>query len=1832
MAMKKTARKSISLLLVLAMLYGLVVGMITAAYALDDTGYTPISRMEDLLESGEEALPGAYSIADDDDLLAFAEYVNSGKRTSGVTFYLRSNISLDRKTWLPVGTVDAPFCGTFDGCGYSISDVGVKYGESNAAFFAYLNGTVKNLGISGTAFGIDTAAGIAAMAVGASIENCWSAVRATGNTSGGIAAIALGSKITNCCDFASVEGTETEGAIVAALSGGSELDYCYYPYYKVDNAVGSKDEKSTARVYRFATSPSMCVCETEVTIGSGTSEDLTELLNFWVDTQEASSMYRSWVFDASTHNQTLTGGRYPVLRYPNYASQETEVYSPTATMTQLYEQDADVENGGFYSISCGEELGYLAEYVNKGRETKGATFYLTTDITVISKDAHYKGLYNGESWIPIGATAAYSFRGTFDGQGFVLTELIQGDENKNAGLFGFINDSTAMVKNLGVFAVTAGGNYVGGIAAQLTQGTIENCWVAGSLIGKKACGGIVGVVDYGSVINCACFGAATTTDDDITAGGVVGDLNVNGLCQYCYYNTENGTAVGNSKGSTYSLVDFRILDGTYTLTKSVQINGNSTVRLLNALNDWVASRPDSEHLRYWKHDNSTLSAARIRGTHPTHIYLGDGNSLKRQDETEDEKAPKGNPYNIVYKKTATMTELYESQLDAAPGGNYSISSGDEMTLLSMFVEEGHATKDANFYLTKDIFLTAQGSLHGGAGFVPIGTGISIDFEITSPYKFRGNFDGCGFIVYGLYVVSDFLDFTGLFGRCNGSTIKNLGVCGDILGDDEVGGIVGRLEDGKIINCWSSVNIQASTELGGIAGHIVDSTIENCASYGLLITTLDEHEDSGGIVGSTLGDCQLNNCYYLYRGADAAYNKISSKTVIKDSMYFNYDILGDQSCTLKSAITIGNTTSDDLLTVLNAWVYEQNSEQYCTWHTATSLQDIPGAQGYFPILRNPEVDPTAPADAYCGDYENCETDTMTNLYNSGQNGIEGGYYSISNIEDLQSFRKYVNEGHKTRNITFFLKCDINMSYAYSAETGQSWIPVGTADSSFNGVFDGQGYTLKYIYIANNSDDQGFFGHVTGVNAVVKNLGISGSISTTGINAAAIVADFNFGTIANCWTSCAVEAGGNAGGIAGGCNTGTILNCTSYGLVVSTGAYGAISGYPAGTTIKYCYYMYATCQQAYPKVSAPNAVGVTFFNGTGAACILHEKVTVNGTKTQNALSALKVFVDTTPDVNYCYWDVGDSLEYYEMGVTGFPVLISASNTKGEQDYKTVQAVYNDEEFYSIPKAIAKANETEGGGTVKVVVNAVLNREESITLDDDVYLDTDAYSVIVKSTVQARSMQQLLGTYVVKEGGGIKTCDSRTKEYRLFIYSRRTADPSCNSAFYSTDSVTVMSAPLENASAYDYNLTIKIGTLTVNSASDSGNPHRVPAGSILTIAEGGTLDVATNARIRTYGGSKIMNYGTVKIGNVTLYRNTGVLMKGVFEDNEGSVTLPYIYKDGYTLKGWSDGESTFAAGTTVEFNKEKELTAQWKVGASADPYPGDDFYDDRYERVYDIPMTIIQSNGGILSPESLYVAKGDNLTVSYEVASGYYLKNFLVDGKKAEFNDEEEYQFSSIYSPHNVVALYAKTANLEYYKWKEDYKYKDKFKDVSSDEWYYESVRSVASAGYFVGTSEDTFSPDNAMTREMLVTVLWRISGSPLIPGYGLPFKDVPEDSYAYEAIRWANYFGIVKGISDTEFGYTQPITREQFVTIMFRYSKDYAGDNVSEYDETNIFGYSDVMDISYGMTQSFRWAIGAGIIKGTDDKALDPRGATTRAQAAAIIQRYLDKFMYEYTVMG
>lgn len=172
---------------------------------------------------------------------------------------------------------------------------------------------------------------------------------------------------------------------------------------------------------------------------------------------------------------------------------------------------------------------------------------------------------------------------------------------------------------------------------------------------------------------------------------------------------------------------------------------------------------------------------------------------------------------------------------------------------------------------------------------------------------------------------------------------------------------------------------------------------------------------------------------------------------------------------------------------------------------------------------------------------------------------------------------------------------------------------------------------------------------------------------------------------------------------------------------------------------------------------------------------------------------------------------------------------------------------------------------------------------------------------------------------------------------------------------------------------------------------------------------------------------------------------------------------------------------------------------------------------------------------------------------------------------------------------------------------------FIDVPDNAWYRPAVEYVCSHGLMTGTSSITFSPSAVTDRAMLVTILYRLDGSPAV-SQAAPFPDVPADIWYTDAVAWAAANGIVEGYGNGNFGPTDPVTREQVATILYRYI-DYRGGDTSAL--SSLDGYIDEADVSAWAERALEWAVGNRIINGTDTKALLPGGQASRAETAQIL---------------
>ena len=175
---------------------------------------------------------------------------------------------------------------------------------------------------------------------------------------------------------------------------------------------------------------------------------------------------------------------------------------------------------------------------------------------------------------------------------------------------------------------------------------------------------------------------------------------------------------------------------------------------------------------------------------------------------------------------------------------------------------------------------------------------------------------------------------------------------------------------------------------------------------------------------------------------------------------------------------------------------------------------------------------------------------------------------------------------------------------------------------------------------------------------------------------------------------------------------------------------------------------------------------------------------------------------------------------------------------------------------------------------------------------------------------------------------------------------------------------------------------------------------------------------------------------------------------------------------------------------------------------------------------------------------------------------------------------------------------------------------FTDVAEDQWYFPEVKAAYEAGLVNGVTESTFAPTAALTRETFVTLLYRMAGSPEADVSTLTFTDVKDANAWYaKAIAWAVSEGVVNGQSETVFGVGSTLTRQDMITMMYRYAQK-AGLDVSAKGDLSTF--KDADKVAAYAAEAMTWAVGAEITKGADG-ALSPAATSNRAQGAAMLLR-------------
>lgn len=263
-----------------------------------------------------------------------------------------------------------------------------------------------------------------------------------------------------------------------------------------------------------------------------------------------------------------------------------------------------------------------------------------------------------------------------------------------------------------------------------------------------------------------------------------------------------------------------------------------------------------------------------------------------------------------------------------------------------------------------------------------------------------------------------------------------------------------------------------------------------------------------------------------------------------------------------------------------------------------------------------------------------------------------------------------------------------------------------------------------------------------------------------------------------------------------------------------------------------------------------------------------------------------------------------------------------------------------------------------------------------------------------------------------------------------------------------------------------------------------------------------------------------------------------------------------------------------------------------------------------------SIVQPEHGTVTVSPKNPQKDDKVTIVVAPEDGYTVDTVTVtdaSGKIVEVtsNDDGTYTFVQPSSKVTIAVTFRQMTDTSSCLRDESCPMAA-FIDADRSAWYHDGIHYCVEQGLMVGTSKTTFSPNNATTRGMIVTILWRLEGSPLV-STSLNYDDVkPEDWYG-EAVRWADSAGVVTGYGNGKFGPNDTITREQMAAMLWRYAGSPKADG-------SLSSFVDGEQTSDWARPAMIWTVEQGLITGVGNDRLEPRGQATRAQAATILMRF------------
>lgn len=410
---------------------------------------------------------------------------------------------------------------------------------------------------------------------------------------------------------------------------------------------------------------------------------------------------------------------------------------------------------------------------------------------------------------------------------------------------------------------------------------------------------------------------------------------------------------------------------------------------------------------------------------------------------------------------------------------------------------------------------------------------------------------------------------------------------------------------------------------------------------------------------------------------------------------------------------------------------------------------------------------------------------------------------------------------------------------------------------------------------------------------------------------------------------------------------------------------------------------------------------------------------------------------------------------------------------------------------------------------------------------------------------------------------------------------------------------------------------GTVTLNDVTIQNNRWYAVMnnGSNLVLHDLITTGNQWGVNIDNKGGNTVLT-----VNNATINENSSI----VFDKNNADGKTPKAVINAGSFKHIIANETvqtpdllinggTFATGEGPDGSVavEKYLAS----GLEFNPVTGQVYKEPEYTGKFSHEIfTTVGDNGAI--DVDRYATEGDKVTITVSPDEAYMLDKMTLTsgGKDVEVTDNGDgtYTFTMPSGDVKIEVTFAEDPNWE----PEPEEPAMPFVDVNENDWFYDVVLYAYENGLMTGTSADTFAPNQTTTRGMIVSMLARLEGVTSAEDAG--FADVAENDWYATAVNWAASVGVVNGYEDNTFRPNAPITREQMAAILYNYA-DYKGYDVSA--RADLSDYADAADVSSWAEDVLSWANAEGLINGMTATTIDPQGATTRAQTAAMFERFL-----------